>query len=164
MRLDPRFEGGGRQRAARTVEIALLTGRPLSWWQDRAHREGVVSPWYVRISVPRAALHRRIEGRTRAMLEGGWIGEVKSLLESGVDEDAPGLDAVGYREIVRYLRGAPDRDALVSAVVTSTRQYAKRQETWFRHQLEGPVLNIDGTKSLEGQVRTVLDRWSEEQE
>ena len=52
-RLDPAYSGGGRQRAARTVEVALLTGRPLSWWQQHARSDGVMRPWYVVLTLPR---------------------------------------------------------------------------------------------------------------
>ena len=60
-RLDSGYVGGGRQRSARAVEVALLTGRPLSWWQQQAKLESQISPCYVRLTAPRAVLHRRIE-------------------------------------------------------------------------------------------------------
>lgn len=161
-RLDPGYTGGGRQRAARAVEIALLTGRPLSWWQAEAKAEGVMRPWYVRLTLPRAVLHRRIEARVAAMLEDGWIDEVDALLAAGVPDDAPGLDAVGYREVVRVVRGALDRPALADAIAAQTRRYAKRQETWFRHQLLGhPVITLDATDAPEVLARRIADLWAE---
>lgn len=162
-RLDPRYAGGGRQRAARTVEVALLTGQPLSWWQRRARAEGVMRPWYVRLSLPRAVLHQRIAERARRMLDAGWVEEVRRLLASGVDPDAPGLDGVGYREIVRHLRGELPADRLEGAIVTSTRRYAKRQETWFRHQLgRGPVVTLDASESPEDLAAHIADLWQRE--
>ena len=59
-RFDPGFRGGGRQRAARAIEIALLTGHPLSYWQAHARALGVLRPWYVVLTAPRAILHQRI--------------------------------------------------------------------------------------------------------
>jgi tRNA dimethylallyltransferase len=134
-RLDRRFGGGGRQRAARAIEVALLTGRSLSWWQREAREAGSVRPWYVVLTVPRDLLHRRIAARVHAMLEAGLVDEVRGLLARGVDPAAPGLDAVGYREVVAMLGGRLPAGQLADTIIVATRRYAKRQETWFRHQL-----------------------------
>lgn len=159
-RLDPEYAGGGRQRAARTVEIALLTGRPLSWWQRRAKAEGVMRPWYVRLTVPRAVLHQRIGERVRRMLADGWVDEVRRLLASGLDPGAPGLDALGYRDVVRHLRGGLSAAELEAAIITGTRRYAKRQETWFRHQLgHSPVVTLDATEPPQALAAHIVERW-----
>ncbi|HEY2825137.1 MAG TPA: tRNA (adenosine(37)-N6)-dimethylallyltransferase MiaA [Gemmatimonadales bacterium] len=159
-RLDPAFAGGGKQRAQRAVEVGLLTGHPLSWWQQHAHDHGVMRPWFVRLSAPRAVLHQRIERRTAEMLARGWIAEVRGVMAQGVPPDAPGLDGVGYKEIVQYLAGAiTDRD-LPAAINTATRQYAKRQETWFRHQLGAhPVLALDATDDAAILAQRIIERW-----
>lgn len=162
-RLDPEYAGGGRQRAARTVEVALLTGQPLSWWQRRARAEGVMRPWYVRLALPRAVLHQRIGERVARMLGAGWVDEVRRVLAAGLDPDAPGLDALGYRDIVRRLTGDLPADRLEQAIVASTRRYAKRQETWFRHQLgRAPVLTLDATESPQGLAARIAELWERE--
>lgn len=159
-RLDPGYTRGGRQRAARAVEIALLTGRPLSWWQSEARAESVMRPWYVRLTVPRAVLHQRIAARTGAMLAAGWIEEVRRVLARGVSPAAPGLDAVGYREIVRHLQGNLDAARLSEAIVTSTRRYAKRQETWFRHQLGRDArVTLDATAPADELATRLIELW-----
>ena len=84
VRLDAGFSGGGRQRAARAVEVALLSGRPLTWWQAHAKATGVLTPWYVRLTMPRALLRRRIAERTEAMLRDGLVEEVEAVLARGV--------------------------------------------------------------------------------
>ncbi len=161
-RLDPGYTAGGRQRAARAVEIALLSGRPLSWWQAHAKAEGVIEPWYVRLTVPRAVLHQRIDERLRRMLGTGWIEEVQGVLARGVSPGAPGLDAVGYREIVRHLAGELPRERLPGEIAAATRRYAKRQETWFRHQLVGyRVLTLDATDEPAALARVIAARWRE---
>ncbi len=167
-RLDRRFAGGGRQRAARAVEVALLTGRALSWWQREARETGVMRPWYIHLTLPRDVLHRRIAERVDRMLAAGLVAEVRAVLARGVPPDAPGLDAVGYREVVAMLRGAlPERD-LRQAIVVATRRYAKRQETWFRHQLRGgvgsgegdvPVWTVDATPPAEPLAHIIWERW-----
>jgi tRNA dimethylallyltransferase len=162
VRLDRGYRGGGRQRAARAVEIALLTGRPLSWWQETAKARGIMRPWYIRLTVPRVVLRRRIERRTRAMLERGIVDEVREVLARGVASDAPGLDGVGYREVVQYLDGRMAADGLSQAITVATRRYAKRQETWFRHQLIGhPVLTLDATDEVPLLADRIAELWTE---
>ena len=161
-RLDPEYRGGGKQRAARTVEVALLTGRPLSFWQREAKAEGVMRPWYIRLTAPRKFLHSRIEVRTRAMLRAGWVDEVRRLLDGGVAPDAAGLDGVGYREVISHLEGDMTADQLPEAIARSTRQYAKRQETWFRHQLIGhPVVTMDATDPPNVLARRIVELWDD---
>ncbi|MCH7715091.1 MAG: tRNA (adenosine(37)-N6)-dimethylallyltransferase MiaA [Gemmatimonadetes bacterium] len=165
VRLDPAYRGGGRQRAARTVEVALLTGHPLSTWQRRAKADAVMRPWYVRLTVPRAFLHARIEARVSAMLGSGWVEEVRRLLALGVSPHAAGMDGVGYREVIAHLQGILPAEQLASDIVTSTRQYAKRQETWFRHQLVGhPVITLDATDPPNILARRIVELWAEREE
>lgn len=167
-RLDPRFLGGGRQRAARAIEVALLTGHALSWWQREARDNGVLHPWYIHLTVPREVLHRRLEARVDKMLSAGFVSEVRRVLDRGVAPDVPGLDGVGYREVVAMLRGELPEAGLREAIVVSTRRYAKRQETWFRNQLREPgagsqelgVWTLDATESPEVLARRIHDRWS----
>lgn len=169
-RLDPGFRGGGRQRAARAIEMALLTGRSLSWWQRAAQHAGIMTPWYIVLTVPRDVLHRRIAARVDAMLAAGLVDEVRGVLAQGVSPDAPGLDAVGYREVVAMLAGRLAPGDLRAAIVQSTRRYAKRQETWFRHQLQGReggamhagVWTLDATNAPEQLGALVLERWMPE--
>ncbi len=161
-RLDPEYRGGGKQRAARTVEVALLTGKPLSFWQREAKVEGVMRPWYIRLTAPRKFLHARIEVRTQVMLRAGWVDEVRRLLDGGVAPDAAGLDGVGYREVISHLDGDITADQLPEVIATSTRQYAKRQETWFRHQLIGhPVVTMDATDPPNVLARRIVELWED---
>ena len=164
VRLDQQYTGGGRQRAARAVEVALLSGRPLSWWQEYAKAAGVIVPWYVRLAVPRPVLNRRIEARVRRMLAAGIVEEVRSVLSRGLPPEAPGLDAVGYREVVRHLAGELPATELVAAIVTATRRYAKRQETWFRNQLGGAALTLDATVGPREVARSIMALWANREE
>jgi tRNA dimethylallyltransferase len=168
-RLDRRFGGGGRQRAARAIEVALLTGRALSWWQREAREGGAMRPWYVVLTMPRDVLHRRIAERARAMLDAGLVEEVRRLLARGVDPRAPGLDAVGYREVVAMLEGRLPAGDLLDAIIVATRRYAKRQETWFRHQLRrplaaagerpDPVWMLDAAQPAERLADMIIAQW-----
>ncbi len=159
-RLDPGFAGGGRQRASRAIEIALLTGHPLSEWHLRARGQGTVAPWYVRLTAPRPVLHQRIKVRAEEMMRRGLIEEVAAVLSEGHPPDAHGLDGVGIREAVQYLHGKRKRETVAEAVTVSTRQYAKRQETWFRHQIGGQVLTLDATRPAEEIAAEIATEWA----
>jgi tRNA dimethylallyltransferase len=87
---------------------------------------------------------------------------VASVLAEGHPAGAPGLDAVGVKEAVQYLHGQRERDSIADAIAASTRQYAKRQETWFRHQLRGTVLTLDATRPPAEVAREVLEAWNAE--
>lgn len=159
-RLDPGFRGGGRQRAARAVEVALLSGRPLSWWQEEARARGALDPWYIVLTAPRPVLHQRIARRAEEMMRRGLIEEVASVLAEGHAPHAPGLDGIGVREAVEYLHGGRPRDSVAEAITVSTRQYAKRQQTWFRHQLDGEVLTLDATRPPERLAAEIAEAWA----
>ena len=160
-RLDPGFAGGGgRQRASRVIEIALLTGTPLSRLQAAAPPgASAYRPFYARIAVPRGLLDQRIRARVRAMLAQGLVDEVRRALADGVPADAAGLSGVGYREVVEMLGGRLPAAELEEDITVSTRRYAKRQDTWFRHQLEEPVLVLDGTRPPEALARDLLSGY-----
>ena len=159
-RLDARFQAGGRQRAARAVEVALLTGQALSWWQQEVRETGTMRPWYIHLTLPREALRRRITERVDAMLAAGLVEEVRGVLARGVPPDAAGLDGVGYREVVAMLANRLPAAELREAIAAATRAYAKRQETWFRNQLrDGPVWTLDATEQPVVLAALILERW-----
>jgi tRNA dimethylallyltransferase len=158
-RLDAGFRGGGRQRAARAIEVVLQSGRPLGWWQAAARAESFVAPWYVLLTAPRPVLRQRIGNRSEEMVRRGLIEEVAAVLTEGHPADAPGLDGIGIREAVEYLQGRRRRDTVAGAIALNTRRYAKRQETWFRHQLAGPVLALDATRPPEKLAEEIAAAW-----
>lgn len=158
-RLDPGFRGGGRQRAARAIEVALLSGHPLSYWQQAARAQGSLEPWYIVLTVPRPVLHQRIARRAEEMLRRGLIEEVAAVLAEGHRANTPGLDGIGIREAVEYLHGVRPRDTVAEAITVGTRQYAKRQQTWFRHQLTGNVVTLDATRPAEKLAAEIAGLW-----
>jgi tRNA dimethylallyltransferase len=158
-RLDPGFGGGGRQRASRAIEIALLSGRPLSYWQQVARAQGALDPWYIVMTVPRPVLHQRIARRAEEMVRRGLIEEVAAVLAEGHGPTTPGLDGIGIREAVEYLHGRRARDTVAEAITIGTRQYAKRQQTWFRHQLGGAMVTLDATRPPEKLAAEIAVMW-----
>jgi tRNA A37 N6-isopentenylltransferase MiaA len=81
------------------------------------------------------------------------------VLSEGHPPDAPGLDGIGVREAVEYLHGRRERDTVAEAITVATRQYATRQQTWFRHQLEGNVLMLDATRGPEKLAAEIAAQW-----
>jgi tRNA dimethylallyltransferase len=136
LELDPesarRLKAGDLQRVERALEVHFLTGRPISELQ----RGGATRAEHLalRLVRPRAELHRRIQDRLEAMLEAGLEEEARRLYEAGWSPKDPGVDTIGYREWWSYFEGRGTRRSAVHRILTATRAYAKRQETWFRHQ------------------------------
>jgi tRNA dimethylallyltransferase len=135
--LDPaeaaRTDLANRRYVSRALEVCLLAGVPCSTLRDdweQASRTRAAALRGILLLRPRPELHRRIALRTRAMLDGGAIDEVASL-----GDIAPGLEkAIGLREIRRHLAGEISRADCADLIDAATRQYAKRQETWFRRE------------------------------
>ena len=139
LRLDPQaaaqIAAADQQKLVRAIEICLLSGKPLS----EVHRSGrtPLAGWRILkigLEPPREALYERIHRRTEAMLAAGWLDEVRSIVAAGLPESAKPFDFIGYRELGAYLRGEIALEAAQAAIQQGTRQYAKRQITWFRRE------------------------------
>ena len=155
--LDPARSHLGRTQLIRAVEIALLTGRRLS----DLHRETVHRPvWRAHYLVvdPGPALAGRISARIDDMVDHGWPDEVRQLMRD-VPPDAPAWKATGYDAVRRFAGGAISRATAVESILIETRQYAKRQRTWFRHQL--PADRVTVLNPLDPDWTATAARWSE---
>jgi tRNA dimethylallyltransferase len=140
-RLDPpaaaRLRPSDTTRVARALEVVRSTSRPLSDWQ--AAREGGIADRIALVPLvllpDRAWLFERCDRRLAAMFAGGGIEEVAALLaRTDLSPDAPVRRAIGVPQIAAYLAGEITRDEALAAARLATRQYAKRQYTWFRNQ------------------------------
>lgn len=154
-RLDPDRLPYGRTQHLRAVETALLSGTRLG----DAVRVRSLSPRSVRYLVvdPGAALAERIAGRVRAMLENGWLDEVERLVAT-VEHGAPAWNASGYETFRRCVTGQMERRDAVERVIIETRQYAKRQRTWCRHQLPADcVTQLDPDR--DDAIERAIDWW-----
>jgi tRNA dimethylallyltransferase len=123
-------------RIARALEVVLSSGRTIGEWQR--HREGGIANQVTLrpliLLPPRDWLNQRCDARFAAMVEQGAVEEVKALLARGLDPSLPVMRAIGVREIAAYLAGAASLAATIAAGQLATRQYAKRQYTWFANQ------------------------------
>ncbi len=136
-----------RVRITRALEIIAYTGRPASEALRRP-RPGTDALQHLKLvlTMPRARLRDRIGERTRELFAAGWPAEVARLLAAGVSPSAPAMQGLGYAEIAAALGRGEDPGGCLEAVVTSTRQYAKRQETFFRAERDAiwlDVTNVD---------------------
>ena len=140
-RLDPhaaaRLNRGDRARISRALEVMVATGRSIRDWHEDAKPDGPDSLRAVRIflSPERDELARRIGVRFDAMIEAGAIEEVRALMARDLDPSLPAMKAHGVPWLIRQLRGEITLEQAVEGAKRDTRQYTKRQETWFRNQL-----------------------------
>lgn len=132
--LDPPRAELGRAQLLRTLEIALLTGSRLSDHHRTGARKARYTGCYLVVD-PGIALPSRIAARARAMLAAGWEAEVRTLMQE-VPETANAWNATGYRVVRQLAGGGIAAAAALERVTIETRQFAKRQRTWFRHQLD----------------------------
>lgn len=125
------------QRIVRALEVLEASGRPISHWQKEAGRPLVerATAQLLAIEPDRALLARRIERRFDAMIGEGALEEARALAALGAGEEMPAMKAIGVRELLAADRGEIGLDEAVERAKTATRQYAKRQSTWFRNQL-----------------------------
>jgi tRNA dimethylallyltransferase len=136
--LDPagaqRLFPGDRQRLVRAYEVVRATGIPLAAWQRRLHPSSPYRFATILLIPPRETLYAACDVRFVRMIEADALGEAAALGCRGLDPDLPAMKAVGLRELLGYLRGEMPLEAAIVAAQRATRQYAKRQTTWFRHQ------------------------------
>lgn len=131
-----RLAPADRQRVMRALEVVRATGRALAHWQ--AAREGGIAGAVTLLAevveLPRAELYARCDARAAAMLADGAVEEVEALLARGLDPGLPVMKALGVRPIAAMLAGAIGRDAALEQIQRETRNFAKRQSTWFANQ------------------------------
>jgi tRNA dimethylallyltransferase len=163
-RLDPdlgsRLPVIDRQRGGRALELALLTGHNLSWWQQHAppDAEPIPSRTWV-LEVDPETLRRRIRARTRRLLDSGWLEEVEALASSGLRLDSPALTSIGYRDVWRLASGEISREAAVTAIVRDTWRYARRQRTWLRHQLGDDAIRVEAGEDVMALASRIAADW-----
>jgi tRNA dimethylallyltransferase len=132
--LDPQAAGKidyrNVRRTIRALEVILHSGRRFS------DQRGSAQPPYqilqIGLTLPRPDLYKRIDARIEAMLDGGFIEEVQSLLEKRYMPDLPSFSAIGYQEIINYLAGKTTLEEAVMLMKRRSRQYVRRQANWFK--------------------------------
>ncbi|WP_368905119.1 tRNA (adenosine(37)-N6)-dimethylallyltransferase MiaA [Taklimakanibacter lacteus] len=135
-----RLNPNDRQRIIRAIEVFEGTGKPLDHWQRAAQGSAVLAGVEARrifLNPDRKTLHARANARFERMVKEGGIEEARSLLEQGLGPNMPVMKAIGVKQMAAYLAGQTPLEEAVKAGQTATRQYIKRQLTWWRHQMPG---------------------------
>lgn len=150
-----RLRRGDRQRLMRAWEVIEATGSSLAEWQalapGAASLEGPVATLLV--DCPRQTLYARCDRRFAAMVEHGAVEEVERLLDLGLEPHLPAMKAIGVRELGRRLAGEITLEQAVAAGQQATRRYAKRQRTWFGHQMpQARVISAQDSESLKSRI------------
>ncbi len=157
-----RLEAGDSQRLIRAFEVVLATGRPLADWQ----RQGAGGPATdarfatIVLAPPRDALYAAIDARLDTMIEEGALDEVAALDRLGLDAGLPAAKAVGVPELRRHLRGEITLDEALDSAKRASRNFAKRQLTWLRHQMPGAhVVPAQYSESLRPEIFSFICRF-----
>lgn len=131
------------QRMRRALEVQLSSGKTLAFFQAQPRQKMIQDVEFktVFINPPRPLLHQRIEKRFHQMKKNGMVEEVRALLT--LNPSGSVLKAIGVYEIQSYLEGKITENQMIEQIVAATRQYAKRQITWFKHQIPADVVLTD---------------------
>lgn len=162
-----RIDRGNPRRVIRAVEVIRLTGRPFSeqrakWTAtQRSTPNALVQPQHLCFGLSRSAsdLHQRIDLRVEVMFRQGLVAETEALVKRGLPENRTASQALGYRQVLEYLRGVRSLAETIELVKIRTRQLAKRQLTWFRRQLSLTWIPVEADQpatSIAEQIRRTL--------
>lgn len=137
-----------RKRIIRALEVHQFGGRPTSSGND-------YDAFIINLCMDREVLYDRINRRADLMLEAGLIDEVKGLISSGVKSSAQSMKAIGYKEVIAYLEGTIKESEMIELIKKHTRNYAKRQMTFFRSLKEAKVYSPSQIQEIIGEV----EKW-----
>lgn len=163
--LDPARAHLGRTQLVRAIETAVLAGKRISELhslhnEEREASQPAASATYLVVD-PGDSLAARIKTRVERMLADGWISEVEDL-SARIPPDAPAWKASGYSVMREHVQGNLDLSSAKERVIIETRQYAKRQRTWLRHQL--PPAAVTHVNPEDSRARAVAREWWERAE
>jgi len=128
-----------RQRLMRALEVMLVTGKSIKDWQHQSIKHLDLNPFVIGINIPRALLYQRINQRVLTMIEEGALKEVEALSLRNLPVDHPIRKALGVPEFAAYLKGTLSLEEAIALVQQASRNYAKRQMTWFRNQMVSAI-------------------------
>jgi tRNA dimethylallyltransferase len=154
-----RIDRQNPRRIIRAIEIIRLTGQPFSArradWQPATPNPQPAANCIGLTRSP-ADLQQRIDARVDAMFRRGWVAETEALLKCGLAQNQTAMQALGYRQIVEHLRGERSLPETIALVKLRTRQFAKRQMTWFRRQLRLTWIALEPHASAEAAVQFLV--------
>lgn len=167
-RIDPRrakeIHPNDERRIIRALEIYELSGKkPSAWHRETSGRleDCGFKPVVFGLARPRPELYERIERRVDQMFKAGWVNEVKRIKRFGFSKTARA--AIGYRQVLEYLKGEKTLEEAKSEVKKRTRQFAKRQLTWFRHDSRIQWIPVSGSCFVPKAFRSIIFRFRKAQ-
>ncbi|MFQ5641519.1 MAG: tRNA (adenosine(37)-N6)-dimethylallyltransferase MiaA [bacterium] len=159
-KIDPvtaaRLHATDSQRILRALEVFQITGRPFSEYLRKKTVPANFEPFFVGLTLARERLYAKIESRVEHMLELGLIDEVKGLLNKGYGAHLTALQSVGYKEAIRFLNDELTYKETTDLIKQKTRNYAKRQFTWFRKDMRITWYDVDSFAKTTNLVSLIL--------
>ena len=152
-----------RRRVERALEIVLLTQKDCSRQRTQWNRETADIPFFFILQRPREELVERIDQRVEKMFQRGLVEETRSLLKNGLEENRTAMQAIGYRQVVDYLHGLGSLEETKEKIKIRTRQFSKRQGTWFRGQFAYGQW-IEAKEDIEQQAKEIAEQYQTFQE
>ncbi|MDW7652241.1 MAG: tRNA (adenosine(37)-N6)-dimethylallyltransferase MiaA [Bacillota bacterium] len=143
------------RRVIRALEVYEQTHQPISRQVEATPQTPVYDAVLFGLTMPRDMLYARIEQRVDSMMAAGLVEEVDKLLHSGVSPQAKSMQSLGYKQIVKYLKGEVSREAAVELIKRDTRRFAKRQLTWFRREHDIQWFDILETGGIEAVAENI---------
>lgn len=138
------------KRVIRALEVGDLTGKPFSVYREEKQLREDLEIFYYWISMDRQELYERIEKRVDNMMDEGLLEEVRELWRSGLKRSSQSMQGIGYKELILFLEGEISLDEAVCSIKQGSRNYAKRQMTWFRN--DGNCLELSKQKMTESEM------------
>jgi tRNA dimethylallyltransferase len=159
-----KIDTNDKQRILRALEVYWVTGTPISEHWNKQSRKQVYNPYRILMDEAKPDLYSRIDTRIQAMVNAGLIDEILRILKAGYSWGNPGFNSVGYKEFQPYIENIADLEQCVKLAAQHTRNYAKRQVTWYRKcnfnlSATASSINID---SIEEKIYSYFDRNTNE--
>jgi tRNA dimethylallyltransferase len=145
------------RRVIRAVEVIRLTGKPFSEVQSSKFKVQSSKLKFFCLTRQPDDLRRRIDARVDEMFQRGLVNETRELLKRGLEQNKTAMQAIGYRQVVEHLRGKHSLAETIELVKTKTRQFAKRQLTWFRAQKNVDWIELKPSEPLEDYMEVILE-------
>jgi tRNA dimethylallyltransferase len=154
--LDPvyakQMDGLNHQRIVRALCVCIQTGKPFSSFHKRDGFEKPDNAHIFGLTMERDRLIKQINNRVDTMISAGLVNEVKNLLDQGFDQHSNTLKTVGYAEVVNYISGMIDHKSMIDQIKAHTRQYSRRQMTWFRRWPFVEWIDLDKTTTSDAAI------------
>ncbi|MBW8348965.1 tRNA (adenosine(37)-N6)-dimethylallyltransferase MiaA [Bacillus sp. IITD106] len=145
------------RRVIRAIEIFEQTGKTMSELQSEQKKTILYNTALIGLTMDREKLYERINKRVDMMMEEGLLSEVEHFYKSGISRDAQSVKAIGYKEIYDYLDGKVSLDDAITHLKKNTRNYAKRQFTWFRNKMDIAWFDMTEEREHLKKTREIID-------